>query len=305
MKCCSMFFAVLLFASTNVSPSWAQAQSQTKATTTARLQQESAPAQPQASAEVVTAAPAGGASAGVAAAPPTKPGSLARGTMLLAEFSNSLNAKKLKPGDIIKAVLDQDLIVGGKVLARSESKLVGHVTEVKARSPENPESRLGIVFDKILLKHHQQLDFEAVVEALAPPAPRRSRVDEPDQMMPPPVLSVGSVNTVGRGSNSSSSSSRTSNSAGSLSSSVATMGQVAVVGSTPGMNPGNISTVRPAVVNNKPVTGGAGMHGIHGLKDLSLGPSADGTNPEPVIVSTKSDVKLASGTQIVLLVVSK
>lgn len=300
MKGCSIVVAVMLI--THVSPLWAQAQPQSEARTAAALSHNPAPAQPGATTrELTTSAPAGGTSA----APAHKGSGLPRGSTLLAEFANSLNAKKLKPGDRIKAILDQDLILGGKLVAKSESKLIGHVTEVKAHSQENPESRLGVVFDKILLKHHQELDFEAVVQALAPPAPRRSRVDEPDQMLPPPVLSAGNVNAIGRNSSSSSNSNRSTSSSSTLSSSVATMGQVAVVGSTPGMNPGNVSSVQPAVVNNKPVSGGAGMHGVYGLKNLNLIASTDASKQAPVIVSTKSDVKLESGTQIVLLVVSK
>jgi hypothetical protein len=304
MKGCSMFVAVMLIAP--ASPLWAQAQSQSEARTTAALNHNPAPAQPGATTqELTTSAPAGGTSVAPAPAPAHNASGVPQGSTLLAEFANSLNAKKLKPGDRIKAILDQDLILGGKLVAKSESKLIGHVTEVRAHSKESPESRLGVVFDKILLKHHQELDFEAVVQALAPPAPRRSRVDEPDQMLPPPVLSAGNVNTIGRNSNSSSNSNRSTSSSSTLSSSVATMGQVAVVGSTPGMSPGNISTVQPAMLNNKPMSGGTGMHGVYGLKNLNLIASTDAGKQAAVIVSSKSDVKLESGTQIVLLVVSK
>lgn len=306
MKACSMFAAVLLFMScalTSVTQLWGQAQSQPEAKNTARLQQDPAPGQSQPSTEIVNAAPAGGARESTIAVPMHNAAGLAQGTTLLAEFSHSLNVKKLKPGDKIKATLDQDLIIGGKVLAKPESKLLGHVTEVKTKDGENGESRLGVVFDKILLKHHQELDFQAVVQALAPPAPRRSRVDEPDQMMPPPMVTGASVNTNGgtRGANTSSNSSRMTNTAGILATTSTGAGQVAV-GSTPGSNPGNMSTVHVAMTNNQPMSGGAGMHGVFGLKNLALTTSSDSTTPGPVIVSTKSNVKLETGTQIVLLV---
>ena len=227
----------------------------------------------------------------------------------MAELSHSLNARKLKPGDKVKAVLAQDLIAHGKLVAKTNSKLVGHVTEVKARSPQEPESSLGVVFDKILLKHHQELDFQGVVQALAPPAPRRSRVDEPDQMMPPPMLSPGNVSgsdTGRRGATTPSSSGRSPSTATTLASSVTSLGQVTVVASTPGSNPGDsMSTVRVAGSGNQPISGGVGMRGVHGLKNLDLKTSTNGTHPGPVIVSTKSDVKLDTGTQIVLLVVGK
>src|SRR6266567_3582037 len=114
---------------------------------------------------------------------------------ILAEFNGNLDAKKLKPGDRIKAEVTQDVLSHGKIVIPIESKLVGHVTEVKARSGEDPESRLGLVFDKVLLKHHQELDFQGVIQALSPPALRRSKVDEPDQMLPPAVGNQVQTNT--------------------------------------------------------------------------------------------------------------
>jgi hypothetical protein len=306
MKSRSMLIAVALIATSlllNSSMICAQVAGETK--TAAQLHQEPATADATTRTEVATTPSAGAAAA--ASSVPAKASVLSRGTTLLAEFSHTLNAKKLKPGDKVKATLTQDLVAGGKLLAKTESKLVGHVTEAKAYSAENRESRLGIVFDKILLKHHQELEFQGVVQALAPPAPRVSRVDLPDQMMPPPVMSVASSTPSGsRGSTSSSSnSSRSASSTTNLATS-GVLGQVAVVGSTPGMTPGSTSAAAKASVsNNRPVSGGVGMRGIYGLKGLNLSPSASDGNPGPVIVSDKSDVKLENGTQVVLLVVDK
>lgn len=254
-----------------------------------------------ASTEIEPTMKAGKPSNTAAAQPAPKSFVLAPGSMLLAEFSKSLNAKKLKPGDKVKAVLAQDLIAGGKIVAKSESKMVGHVTEVKARTVEDPESRLGVVFDKILLKHHREIDFRGVVLALGAPALRRSRVDEPDQMLPP---AVGVVSTGNNGAGPATPmGGRASRSANTIASTVPTWGVPVSVQSTPGSNPGDsVSTIKPAAVGNRPITGGSGVHGVYGLKNLSLSPSATGTGPGPVIVSKKSNVKLESGTQVVLLV---
>src|SRR5258708_6685305 len=112
---------------------------------------------------------------------------------VLAEFTGSLNVKKLKPGDRVKAMVTQDVLSHGRIIIPEESKLLGHVTEVKARGQEDTESRLGIVFDKVLLKHHEAMDFQGVVQALAPPVPRKSKVDEPDQMLFPSSMSAASI----------------------------------------------------------------------------------------------------------------
>ena len=123
------------------------------------------------------------ASAAAAVQAPPDDLALSRGTTLIAEFSHSLNAKKLKAGDKVKAILTQDLIAKGKIIAPNETRLVGHVTEVKRSTDTDPESRLGIVFDKLLfVKHHHEVDFQAGVQALLAPVVRRSRVDEPDHM---------------------------------------------------------------------------------------------------------------------------
>jgi len=98
-------------------------------------------------------------------------GGLEDGSMLYAELSKTVDAKKAKAGDPVSAVLIADVLSHGKIVARRDSKLVGHVTEAQAHSKDTPESRLGIVFDKVLLKGGQEIPFVSVLMALSP-APR-------------------------------------------------------------------------------------------------------------------------------------
>lgn len=93
------------------------------------------------------------------------------GSVLYAELSKTVDAKKAKAGDPVTAVLLADVLSHGKIVARSDSKLVGHVTEAQPHSKDNPESRLGIVFDKMVLKGGQEIPFTSVLMALRP-APR-------------------------------------------------------------------------------------------------------------------------------------
>jgi hypothetical protein len=51
---------------------------------------------------------------------------------LLAEFAGSINARKLKPGDKVKAHVVQDVLSHGRIVIPEKSHLVGHVTEVTA-----------------------------------------------------------------------------------------------------------------------------------------------------------------------------
>ena len=107
------------------------------------------------------------ASAGNAlqAAPP--PAHLENGSILYAELSKSVDAKKAKVGDPVTAVLVSDVLSHGKVVVRHDSKLAGHVTEVRAHSNETPESRLGIVFDKVITKNGE-IPFQSLLLAIRP-----------------------------------------------------------------------------------------------------------------------------------------
>jgi len=93
------------------------------------------------------------------------------GSILYAELSKTVDAKTSKAGDPVSAVLLADVLSHGKIVARRDSKLVGHVTEAQPHSKDSPESRLGIVFDKVILKGGQEIAFASVLIALRP-APR-------------------------------------------------------------------------------------------------------------------------------------
>jgi len=300
MKSCSICYVLLFITVSGLNASPFQVQPGKAAGTPAATQQDSGSARVPA----VSAMNNSSTSGAVSAIPPAiaKPRVLPLGSTLVAEFSGSLNAKNLKLGEKVKAKLAQDLISGGTLVAKSGSKLLGHVTEVKRHAKDHPESRLGIVFDKILVEKHREIDFQAIVLALAPPVLRRSRVDEPDQMLPPAVPSPsGGSGPVGGNRSGHSVSSMTT-----LSSSVVTLGPYATVQSTPGSNPGG-SVDNPQTGSSRgatPISGGVGMHGVYGLKDLALAPPAPGVNSGPAIISTRSDVKLQNGTQVVILVVN-
>src|SRR5882724_4332552 len=223
---------------------------------------------------------------------------------ILAEFTGELNVKKLKPGDRIKAEVTQDVLSHGKIVIPVESKLVGHVTEVKTRSGEDPESRLGFVFDKVLLKHHHELDFQAVIQAISPPAPRRSKVDEPDQMLPPAVGNQVQTNTPMGGAQSRGTTTTNSQNP-SMASTIGMVpsGAPISVHGSPSSNIGRSSNMdlnsSDEKAGRKPMS--AGMpRGVFGLKGLSLSPGVGSNTPGPVILSEAGNVKLEDGTQVLL-----
>ena len=96
-------------------------------------------------------------------------GALSSGTTLQAELTKSIDAKKAKQGDEVTAKLTQDVKGSGRVVLHKGTKLVGHVTEAQAKSKESGESKLGIAFDKAVLKGGEEMAFTGVIQALAPP----------------------------------------------------------------------------------------------------------------------------------------
>ncbi|MGH9567779.1 MAG: hypothetical protein ACRD4F_07625, partial [Candidatus Angelobacter sp.] len=196
----------------------------------------------------------------------------------------------------------------GKVLASVGSKLIGHVTEVNPGTKEDRQSKLGIVFDRLKLKHDKELAFLATVQVLAPPSNRPRRVDQPDQMLPPSMMgggqSMSSGRIGGRGNGGSRVSTSVSDSSQTLGAN-ATINPAVTVAGTPGTTIGGngdaTNLPKAASTNNRRISAGLGAHGVYGLKDIALGP-ADNQTPGPVILSPKSAVKLESGTQVVLLV---
>lgn len=213
--------------------------------------------------------------------------SLTNGTNVQAELTKSLDAKKAKVGDEVTARITQDVKSNGQVAVKKGSKLVGHVTDVKTRSQGESESRLGIAFDRAILKDGQQMAFTAFVQALAPPVSAAAGADD--------------SGLIGGGAQA-----PTPNGGGGMSGGGMSTGPVGAVGSTVGRTVGNTAgTVTGAASGT--VNGGGGVlngnsHGVIGLQGLTLTTAASGRAQGSVISSNSRNVKLDSGTQMVLQV---
>src|SRR5882724_7692060 len=105
------------------------------------------------------------------------------GSILYAELSKTVDAKKAKVGDPVNAVLVADVVSHGKIVVRHDSELIGHVTEVKPHTKETPESRLGIVFDRVITKDGE-VPFQSLLLAIRPA--ERVVVDVPQAPSPMP-----------------------------------------------------------------------------------------------------------------------
>jgi hypothetical protein len=192
-------------------------------------------------------------------------------TALLVELTSSVDAKKAKPGDAVEAKLTQDVKSDGKIVLHRGAKLVGRVSEAKARSKENPESRLGIVFEKAAGKHGEEFAFTAVVMAVAPSLEESSNIaGDPTRLSSGPTMGgqpFGAGNAVG----------------------------------------GPSASAAPGVDAATRGGGGSGSltaasRGAIGLPGVALKPSAVNGVQGTAMVSGDHNVKLESGTQMVLLV---
>lgn len=210
-------------------------------------------------------------------------------TDLVAELSHSLAAKKAKVGDLVKANLAQDVIVHGKIAVPRGSKLVGRVTEAKALTKIDQESRLGLIFDKVVFKNGQEISVQAVIRALAAPV-HLTVLDQQDQ-------TYSGTGTMIRGTRD-------------RSPFPGATGLARHANNTAfGMGLANGSRVNPSAPSGPTSPGGhpeaqggllsGGSRGIFGLPGLRLGPES-GSEPMTVISSASHNVKLDDRTQMVI-----
>jgi hypothetical protein len=224
-----------------------------------------------------------------AQSPATTPGApaLAAGGLIPAELSKSLDARKAKVGDRVEAKTTVDLLGHGQILLPRNTKIVGHVTEAKARSKESPDSLVAISFDQVLLKDGRKLPAQVVVQAIGRPLP--SSLPNSD----PLADSVGSISPAG-----------TASAGGS-------MGGSGVGGPTMG-NPSSSTAQNPYPGGMPPGAGDIGARSqAGGTTVAALGPTSQGaigmkgisllaSGQATVISSSTQNVHLDSGTQLIL-----
>jgi hypothetical protein len=198
----------------------------------------------------------------------------APGTELRAQLDKTVDAKKAKPGDPVHAKTLDELKSGAEVLAPRGARITGHVVAANPHGKDS-SSRLEIAFDKLDLGNGSEIPLNATIQALANP-----------------------VNNVASGADNTSS----------------PMGEGAPtgMGGRGGMQPGGMG--QPATAPNTGNMGNSGANptlnppsggiptnaqGVQGMSGVSLsaGPSHDS-----VLTSEKHNVKLESGTQMVLRV---
>jgi hypothetical protein len=228
--------------------------------------------------------------------------SAASGPVIEAELTKGLDAKKAKQGDPVMAKCMQEVKGKGDFRIPKNAKLIGHVTEAQARGKGQAQSSLAIAFDKAQLKDGREIPLQAIIQAIAPPQSAAMEMDNSapgnDSMGAPAASSRSSGGALG-GVNS------TVNSAGSEAGRTTSN-----VGGATASTAGNLGSQASATAGG-PLNSPAGSSlntastGVIGLKGLQLDTAASNATQGSVIHSSSDNVRLESGTRLVLRMVSQ
>jgi hypothetical protein len=225
-------------------------------------------------------------------------GSLAAGTTIPATLSKPVDARKAKPGDEITAKTTQDVRSSSGVVIPRGSKLVGHVTDAKARAKGDSESALGVAFDRAVLRNGQEVPFQASIQALAAGTANASAPLADD--------SFGGASQGGIASSAPSGGGR-GGALGGVGSTVGgatnAVGNVGGVANGAGNAVGGVGATTASTVNSGLGATGqlnSASTGVIGLNGLALNSAASNSTAGSVITSPGKDVKLDSGTQMIL-----
>jgi hypothetical protein len=205
------------------------------------------------------------------------------GTTLNAVLSNTLDARKCRSGDAVRAKTAEDVRAGGVVVIPRGAKLVGHVTEAQPAASKNEQARLGFVFDRAELKDGHEVPLRTSFYALAAP--------EGAGGLPP---SGGFGGGLGSGSSAVGDMMSASSNTDDTSSSGADRSRQEDLRPSPGAVGGL----------NGSGTLYASSRGVFGLEAISLEPNTVPSSGSTVILATARSVRLSSGTRMLLSVES-
>jgi hypothetical protein len=216
---------------------------------------------------------------------PTELTTFVTGTIINAELNGSLDSKKLKAGDAVNVHTATDLKTNdGRIVLPKGTKIIGHVTQASARGAGQPESSLGLVFDKAILQSGQEIPLNAAVQAVG--AAPSSSFDNSTPAGEPlggtrPAAPGGGVQGTSQGTS-------RGGSMNGASSTPNGIGDPSVGVNSP-----------PDPENTNSGQWDANTHGVVGLRNLSLNTAGEG--PGSIIKSTGKNVKLDGGTRLLLV----
>lgn len=241
--------------------------------------------------------------------------SLASGTTMNAALSRPVDAKKNKPGDPVMARTTQATKSDGQVVIPKGTQLVGHVTQAQARSKNQSQSDLGIVFDKAVLKNGQEVPLNVTIQAVAAASRMASTAGTEDLGLSGGAAGSGMASGRRSGGGGAlggvgSTAGGAVGGAGAVASPATNVGGAAngAVGSTANVAGGAASSTANVGGAARGTVGGlnaagqlaSNSQGVFGLNGLKLTSVAAGSAQGSLITSTTQNVHLDSGTQMVL-----
>jgi hypothetical protein len=209
---------------------------------------------------------------------------LPSGTALHAVLNSSLDSKKAKVGEKVEAHTTQAVTIDGRTIVPRGAQLEGHVAEATARSRGDQGSTLAIQFDKAIPRKGQDIPLNVLIMAVAPPQP------QPFESAPGP----GSDAMGDRGADAA--------------------GGSPMAGASRPPNPGEMpgssvsgGTLSPEQPAERTASAGlpANARGVYGMRNLKLMETKSPQGQTTFLTSTAKEVRLDSGTRLLLLVESK
>lgn len=204
------------------------------------------------------------------------------GSTIPVTLEKGVDAHKNKAGDKVIARTTENVKSEGQVLIPRGSQIIGRVSEAKARSTEEPESVLGIIFDRAVLKDGRELPLALTIQAIAPARSQTS--SDPSDM---PRMTPATAGGLGGGSD---------------------LGPM----SDPNAGvPGRIHSPNSVYVSDGQLTLSGGLtpscHGVLGIEGVGLAPDSENssTSRASLIISEQRNVHLYARTQMMLRVLEK
>ena len=207
---------------------------------------------------------------------------LAPGSVLPVLLTKSIDAKKAKNGDQVVAKVPQDMKSNsGEIVIAKDTKILGHVTEAQPRSKEQKESQLGIAFDRAVLQDGREMQMPMSIQAIVGPQ----------------------NNNPNAGNNQGSEDTGAGAASGSSAGSNAGMKGSSRPQTAPTTPEGNSDQGNPQATNKgarPPINGET--RGVIGVSNLKLESSPENSTQGSVMTSDKNNVRLDSGTMLLLRV---
>jgi hypothetical protein len=225
-------------------------------------------------------------------------------TGIQANLLTTLDVKHSKPGERVVAQTTQDVKQDGQVVLKKGTKLVGHVTEAQARTKENKESSLGIMFDHAVMKGGQEVPMHVGLQALAAASNQTSAAASDYSQMPVSAPASGGMGRSsggglvgGAGATAGGAVGATGNAAGNVGQTAGgTVGATTRTAASAAGSSGGLNAAGELTSNSK---------GVFGLQGLNLNSAASNATQGSVVTSTSQNVHLDSGTQMILQVMKQ